>query len=600
VGVATLIPTRDECEGRAGWLNDGELRVIDALTTLSEGWTVYVQPRLGLDMPDFVAVHDEFGVCAIEVKDWAYGKYERDGRTIVFGRDRQRVGTHPRLQAHRYRSAIFEHYFALPDDKGGPVAPSVRALVIVLNHPTKDARELLAYGKLGQVAQVPVGGEEILDSIEQELIGSCPAKPTTASIEKLRHHLDDAVHVARMVGPEKLSAGALNIAKNQNDAKMRRVRGSAGCGKSYGLAARAAALAAQGKSVLVVSFNVTLSHYLRGLVTMHCASYGADPTLVSCTHFHGYCGRLVDDAKAEQLTLTVPNGTPPWNRVIAQAVDASRQGIRRRFDAVLVDEGQDFELDWWKLLRSQVSAEGEMLLVADPTQNIFGLKAWTEEDHMRGAGFSGPWTELGGSYRLPRDMVPILSSFGQEFLSGEVVGPTIPDDGVSTARTVRRWQNVSSGSRLAHTCAEFTHGLITNTPGLRPSDVVLLLESHRQGLDAVRQLKKLGHDVHHIFALDDDEQRRRKKRFWPDGPGIKACTVHSFKGWEARAVVLGIGRQLDSARLAYVAMTRLHADPAGSPSYIAVVNANPVLNEFRETFKNGVALPPPDASNQVA
>ena len=56
-------------------LNAGEYRVLEHLSRLSAEWTIYVQPRLGQDVPDFVAVHDTLGVCAIEVKDWAYNKY---------------------------------------------------------------------------------------------------------------------------------------------------------------------------------------------------------------------------------------------------------------------------------------------------------------------------------------------------------------------------------------------------------------------------------------------------------------------------------------------------------------------------------------------
>ena len=75
-----------------------------------------------------------------------------------------------------------------------------------------------------------------------------------------------------------LSDGARNIEANRSNARIRRVRGSAGCGKSFGLAARAARLASEGKSVLVLSYNATLAHYLRALVSSHCASYAANPT----------------------------------------------------------------------------------------------------------------------------------------------------------------------------------------------------------------------------------------------------------------------------------------------------------------------------------
>ena len=48
--------------------------------------------------------------------------------------------------------------------------------------------------------------------------------------------------------------------------KSRRIKGPAGTGKTLVLACKAARLMAQGKSVLVVSYNITLTHFIRKLV----------------------------------------------------------------------------------------------------------------------------------------------------------------------------------------------------------------------------------------------------------------------------------------------------------------------------------------------
>lgn len=605
VGMAQFVPTIPECVARDGWLNAGEIRVAEALASLDDDWTVYVQPRLGMDIPDFVALHDRYGVCAIEVKDWAFGKFRNVNGVVEYRRGGvwNSVKQHPRLQVHRYQSSIFESCFAQPDH-GRLIPPSVRSMVVLLNHPTKNANEVLRRKRGAAGERAAVRGEEFFDAVESQLVGKAPVKPPADSMAKLRAHLDSATYVSRLLSPEPLSEGARNIAKNPNGATMRRVRGSAGCGKTYGLAARAAALAAEGQSVLVLSYNVTLTHYLRKLVARHSASYGSDPTKVTCIHFHGYCGRLVEEAKARGVAMTVADGTKGPDTVIRQAISASEQDVRLPYDAILVDEGQDFELDWWNLLRQQVRPGGEMLLVADPTQNIYGQAAWTDEDHMLGAGFSGPWTMLDACYRLPNDMVGAIATFGRDFVGGDIVGPTPrPIDGMLPfidSPTVARWQNVRSSRELPEIAAKFAADLAGCPERLDPSDIVLLCETHEQGLLAVRQLEKLGHEVHHMFAKDKDERKLRKQRFWADAPGIKACTVHSFKGWESRAVVLCIGDRKDSARLAYVAMTRLQADAGGRSAYIGVVNANRELNDFRTSFRYGVPLPPPDDDTRVA
>src|SRR5690554_4027964 len=114
--MAVLRPGLDELDRLAEPLNDGELRVARKLAELDDSWTVYVQPRIGMERPDFVAVHDRHGVCAIEVKDWAYGKYRQASNgSIEFangGGVWRRCSESPRYQAYRYRSTIFEQYFA--------------------------------------------------------------------------------------------------------------------------------------------------------------------------------------------------------------------------------------------------------------------------------------------------------------------------------------------------------------------------------------------------------------------------------------------------------------------------------------------------------
>lgn len=58
-----------------------------------------------------------------------------------------------------------------------------------------------------------------------------------------------------------------------------------------------------------------------------------------------------------------------------------------RYDAILVDEGQDYRPIWWQALRNAVRPGGEMILVADKTQNIYATAATWTEDAMANAGF---------------------------------------------------------------------------------------------------------------------------------------------------------------------------------------------------------------------
>jgi hypothetical protein len=584
--MAVLIPSLAETWQLVEPLTAGERQVAEQLDKLGDDWTTYVQPRLGIDLPDFVAIHRTHGVCAIEVKDWTPGKYRNDDGVVQCLRNgRWDSIQHPLLQPYRYQSTILEHHFAYPED-GAAIVPCVRSILILLNHPTKRARALLRAPAGARWSHVVVHGEEALADIEQALIGRTPCPPPSRSLDRLCQSLRDGRPAFRLRADLILSDNAKDIAKNQRGARTRRVRGAAGSGKSLGLAIRAARLADEGKSVLVTCFNVTLPHYLRSLISG--VGTGPSAARVECVHFHGLCGALADAAAARQLRLDVKDCAGAA-RIVETAIAATAAGVRRRYDAILVDEGQDFRLEWWNLLREHLAPGGEMLLVADDTQRIYDPPRWTDEQ-MTGAGFSGPWTTLHDSYRIPGDLVPVYRSFAEQHLAGDA---WIPSDASRPLRaTVRRWINVTE-AEVATSIAEATQDVLADDEIVESDrDVTFLCSKHDVGRSVVARLEDAGHAVHHIFAAEPAERQRRKRRFRPDVPGVKGSTVHSFKGWESRVLVVGIGPGEWEKRLAYVAMTRLKQGDA-RPAAIIVVNANRSLDAFGETFERGVPLPPP-------
>ncbi|MEZ5249979.1 MAG: hypothetical protein R2713_12440 [Ilumatobacteraceae bacterium] len=127
----------------------------------------------------------------------------------------------------------------------------------------------------------------------------------------------------------------------------------------------AARLAADGKEVLVVSFNSTLPHYLRELVDKRCLEINAPNRLVTTIHLHGLCKRAIDGARLHGYQPTsgvLPGTLHAWEEQVEKAIDAYRGIGGPTFDAVLVDEGQDFSLKWWNFLREHVVRPGGEML----------------------------------------------------------------------------------------------------------------------------------------------------------------------------------------------------------------------------------------------
>jgi hypothetical protein len=596
--VAHIHPNWDQLACLPTPLNIGERQVLDCLGGLDDAWIVYVQPRLGLDQPDFIVAHPTFGVCSVEVKDWSLGAYRQadDGRIEMRHQGGwARTDETPRLQAHRYRGAIYERLMSLTDE--APPFAQVRSIVVMPRCTTAQARVAIAKHAIQD-------GERWIDVFGHDTLRHDPTLVLTGSshpsvrrispvaMNALRRTLAEPEADSDQRMPLMMSPAARNIASNPSDARVRRVRGAAGCGKSLGLAARAAQLSLEGKNVLVLTFNATLPHYLRDLAARRCRDVGASLNRITFAYLHELCRRAVDDAivaGSEPAINPLPGLLTDFEAKIDQGIEAYRLGFGPKFDAVLVDEGQDFSLKWWNMLRQHVCADnGELLLVADPTQDLYGQRAWTDEERMLGAGFSGPWTELRGSYRMPPDLTPVVAEFAQLHLGDWGVNPNVPTDHPQRPGryrpTIKRWVNTENGESCGKRLGTEVIRLLAANPDLAPSDVVFLA-NHRQGLEAVKVITDAGFEVQHVFGTTEAEKRSRKMRFWGSAEGVKGCTVQSFKGWESRAVVMSVGWGEEARRLIYVGLTRVKGDRGNRSAFVTVINSDYGLRGFQQRFE---------------
>jgi hypothetical protein len=598
--VAIIRPSIDHLDELLEPLGEAERAVVEACAALGDDWTVYVRPKLGQDVPDLVLVHDVRGAITVDVVDWRPTDHRRGDRgdIEVLGADDTwgPCTEQPLAIARRHRSTLYEQFFAFPGDARDP-GGAVRSVVVLPWCSGYEAGTLLSSG-LGDPANTVLvwSGDDLTHRLPFLVDGPGSMPASTSSIVRLHRQLVVDAIVQSIAAPVQLSDHAREVASNTGHAPIRGVAGTAGSGKSFALTARAARLAAEGKSVLVLCFNLTLASHLRRLVVERCAEHGANPARVTCTSFHTFCSRVVEDAAQAGIVVAEPTrGTWPVKTVLKTHAlfDA---GFERRFDAVLVDEGQDFTVDWWNLLREHVvRADGEMLLVADSTVDLYGKSTWDDPTARAAAGFTDPWIRMTSSYRMAPDLVRSTNEFARSFIGGDAVVPEIAEDQAGVvghvSAAVRSWRNIERVAELGPAVGREVVRLLREHPGLAPRDVVYLCEYHHDGLAAARVIEAAGYPVHHVYSRDPDERHRRKGRFSPDADAVKGCTVHSFKGWESPAVVVGVGMEERSRRLAYASMTRVSSTVAGfDTSHLVVVNADPRLTDFQPTFELGTAL----------
>jgi hypothetical protein len=453
-----ISPKPEDIERLRQPLTSGEKAVFHLFNeTLALGWEIYLQPHLNGLRPDFVLLNPNVGIAVFEVKDSDFSALEIDEKTLspvlkdpahrraLYNAQMRVKGAVEQL--HLYKNELSELYCPRLDQKAALAV--VTAGLIFPNTPDNILKSILLSVNISNEIRrwtqyYPIAGQNSLD--EKTISNIFPESSRRSSFylneekaKDLRAWLIEPDFVAAQRRPLVLDEKQRNLVLTRTKSGYRRIKGPAGSGKSLVLAARASELASEGKSVAAVTYNITLLHYLRDL----CVRWKprGKPTFQNITwvNFHLFCRRMCiqagykenydavwkshfdtadneerEDAVKQDLANVLANKVP--NLMLTLFRDGIPDSIPP-FDAILVDEGQDFLPAWWNVLRLFARENAELLLAADSTQDIYGSwSRWTDQA-LVGAGFpGGTWASLETSYRLPNAVIPFVKEFGSIYM----------------------------------------------------------------------------------------------------------------------------------------------------------------------------------------
>lgn len=411
--MATLIPEYLPDNASAG-----EKIVAARLQSLPDDVLVYYEPIIRRRYPDFVIVAPSVGVIVIEVKgiplSWIH---QADSHTVRFrqaGNDHEIL--HPARQAREYQS---------------------RLMAECSDHPFRD--ELYT----GRHFRFAFGHLVILTAITRHELDNSPwahvfppattickdeldalGHNGTAWLKALRGSINPEIPVTALTGrqtdlvrsilhPETSFLPGLDLAdanappkdlklldlKQESAARSmggghRIIYGVPGSGKTIILIARAKLLAEAGQRVLVLCYNKSLQAHIAAALKPYplvqvsrfghwAMSHGAPANLENREQFG--CGLL--------SILEAGNG------------DAGK------FDAVLIDEAQDFQHSWFRcaVLALKEPADGDLVICFDLNQNLYGAAppVWS----ALGIHARGRTRRLARNYRNTKQIAALAFSF---------------------------------------------------------------------------------------------------------------------------------------------------------------------------------------------
>jgi len=586
-------------------LTEGEQKVLNVfMDHLPIEWEIYVQPHLNGKRPDFVLLHPRLGISVFEVKDWdldAMEYYSAEIHEGNYGLFASKNGhsfalSNPIKQVDDYRKLIYEIYCPrLAEGKG---FGAITAGVIFTCATKTQVAQILEPFRCDELYRdkQPISGIEELENGSIEAIFPAVARTYSKVMREelaadLRGWLVEPDFSKTQRLPLPLNKRQQRLAETRTPLGRRHIKGPAGSGKSLILAARAAHLANEGKSVLIATFNITLWHYLRDLIVRN-LNTSTNLSYIEMTHFHLWCKDVCHESyedKAITLYRNLFENQTSTERVLAQELPTlANQLIEERgtrlFDAILIDEGQDYLPLWLKVLCKACKPDGEILFISDDTQNVYGTAQSRNEDNMNEAGIGVRPSELKQTYRLGPVTAELARSFAQTFLPKERCDPPKhTQHSLFVGKEILKWVqcNLETGPEL---CADEMRLLMEQTGqhSLANADITLLTEDMKSGNSITEMLKKKYRiNTRNTYGKD---HRRKKMAFFMGDAAIKATTVHSFKGWESRLIVVYVNNDSSEEALAtiYTGLTRLKQDPEGS--WMTVVCSCPNLKNFGKSF----------------
>lgn len=274
------------------------------------------------------------------------------------------------------------------------------------------------------------------------------------------------------------------------------IEGCAGSGKTVMAVKKARELADKGKSVLLLAFN--------RLIGEHLADSVADMENVKASTYHKFCM----DALREAECLPPPRNVPAyWENEIPEAFAALLRDKPAKYDAVVVDEGQDFRTEYWVTIEEMVNTDGHFYIFYDPGQNLFGTD-------MQFPISGEPFT-LEDNCRNTRAVFNALKPYavtGMRQIAGAPEGENVVE-----------LSSPSVQGRRKH-LGRILHNLVNERKLDR--NRIVVLGGHSIGKTCIDDRRQLGN-----FRIITEEEE--------DEPGcIHYHTYMKFKGCEADAVIL--------------------------------------------------------------
>lgn len=608
---------------------------------LDDTYEVFFNPYLDGDRPDIIILKENCSAFIIEVKDWNLKNYRvtENNKWEFFDGSKSYRKASPHSQVFRYKKNLYDLHLpvvGLASLKNQNFYNLVHCFVF-FNNSDKFVIDSLYYPaeerqkeEQSRLNQSVKENKIVFDSyvkacvyldrkkrnLQRDKVMSFGSDRLVHLVKRIKQNskhvlFDEIVYrdfKRRLSPPEHtLNQGVpiifdkkqLPLTKSENGKE--KIKGVAGCGKTSILSQRAInAFQRHNSSVLILTFNITLKNYIRDKISDIQGS--RDFSCFEISNYHQYYNSQVNNAGADINELIETYGIERL-----YSIDVFKNTDVMKYHTILVDEIQDYQPEWVKIIRDNfLHEDGEMILFGDDSQDIYQRDVTRSPVIIQGFG---RWIKLNRSYRteINSPLNQLFKDFQLKFLVEKYLDTEIIDVNstqFSIGFGLLKYEAIPLNG-WKETVFDSIQSYIRDT-GLHPNDVVVLSSK----ISRVRQLNELWREyenTHCMFEtyedlsvctnmcidelkkLDENEinilvnqnkecvekiRRTKKNHFYANSGLIKLSTIHSYKGLESKIVFYIMGEE-DDAEVVYTSITR-------SSEHLVVfdIGSNNVCSDF--------------------
>ncbi len=313
---------------------------------------------------DFLIFSPEYGFCVLEVKG---GKIDYDGESGIWLQNGRPLSKSPFAQGWTAKNKLINYLSHRLND----ISNISFSSAVCFPEVYKNISEQIPPGAEPLFcitgSELPVV-EKRIKEIMSSVVEGKTSKLNKSMCEAIRNvimpHCEYGVNLVDRIGQDKqkmfkLTEDQCRLLDFITDHKQALIAGCAGSGKTVMAVRKATELAERNIQVLLLTYNQMIADRI---------AYSVAPiSNIRATTYHRFCMNYLHTSGV----LSEKHDETFFQNDIPVLFDKYIKEHPIKYDAVIVDEGQDFSVEYWLNISELVVEDGYFYIFYDPSQNVF-------------------------------------------------------------------------------------------------------------------------------------------------------------------------------------------------------------------------------------